>query len=120
VLSTQLNSILLGTVLAIVPLWAGAADPTSEQTGPEAASVAPGETPEALLENAGYTEPQETGAGPSQEAATQPGDVRYRKAKDGSGYGSGLGGERGQGIKGAPHHQQYASPPRGTDESNPH
>jgi hypothetical protein len=32
-----------------------------------------------------------------------------RKARDGSGYGSGYPGERGLGVEGSPHHRQYGS-----------
>jgi hypothetical protein len=32
-----------------------------------------------------------------------------RKARDGSGYGSGYPGERGMGVEGSPHHRQYGS-----------
>jgi hypothetical protein len=47
------------------------------------------------------------GVTPSEPAAEQ--QPLSRKARDGSGYGSGYPGERGMGVEGSPHHRQYGS-----------
>ncbi len=46
---------------------------------------------------------------PAPEPAPEQQKPLSRKARDGSGYGSGYPGERGLGVEGSPHHRQYGS-----------
>jgi hypothetical protein len=138
-LSKKLNGPLLILVLVASPLFSEAADPASEQLQESAPAAptqggtqvqgkgagmgksyqknvaGPGQgEPEYHGSDAGKMGEQESTVDNAQQVRTESQaqtqeEVRSRKAQDGSGYGAGPGGDRGQGSEGTPHHGQHGS-----------
>lgn len=137
--SKKLYEPLLGLAFAATSLLCNAADPISEQVQASSTAAAnetgsqvqgkgagmgksyqknvagPGQgEPEYRGSDAGQMREQEATGDSAEQvrientAQTQE-EVRSRKARDGSGFGAGPGGDRGQGSEGAPHHSQHGS-----------
>lgn len=137
--SKKLYELLFGFALAAVSLLCIAADPASEEVQASSPAVAnetgsqvqgkgagmgksyqkniagPGQgEPEYRGSDAGQMGEQEATGDNAEQVRTEntaqtQEEVRSRKARDGSGFGAGPGGERGQGSEGAPHHSQHGS-----------
>lgn len=100
----QLRSFLLYAALSFVSGWAVAADPTGEED----------------LSKLQPTSEIAAGSGSQLDEKgddTQTQELRTRKARDGSGYGGGPGGELGQGSEGAPHHRRYGRSPSSANKN---
>ena len=109
--------LVLGAALGAASMSAAAADSASD-TGVLDAEVATaiGDGVAAQPANSADASGLSRDDAAIEAADKQSQELRSRKARDGRGYGAGPGGERGLGTEGAPHHQQYGSPPRGADE----
>jgi hypothetical protein len=108
----RLPELMVMALATFLPLAAGADDIENSSGRADEAAVQPRHPEQAHHQHEAESEaaPQ-TGTGvPGQQEAQTPEEVRFRKARDGSGFGAGQDGKRGQGREGAPHRKKCDGP----------